>query len=289
MAVVSPRPFVDPHILAFEFTAQTNGSRYEVRIGLPPSYAGGDRSYPLLVMLDAEVAFGTVHETMVLSALWSQAPTGRDIAPLPEFITVGVALPDRAEKPLRRNFEYMPDDDPDRCYERPRAYLEQVAQMLGQPARLGGAAIFQAVLRDEILPIVERLYRVSTDRRMLLGVSAGGSFCCHSLFTQPGLFTDYVIVSPGIVSPKIFELEAAWAASHDDLPANVFLSAGQDEIGDPLDIVGTTVRLAEHLRGRRYPGLNLHTMLFPDAGHVDTLAPSLTHALKRLFAPSGDE
>lgn len=283
MVVVSPQPFVDSSIQAFEFTAETNGGRYEVRIGLPPSYGPSDRSYPLLVMLDADVAFGTVHETMVLNALWSRAPTDRGIEPVPEYITVGVALPDRAEKPLRRNFEYMPDGDPADCYERPRAYLEQVAKMLGQQPRLGGAAVFQAVLQDEILPIVETLYRVSTDRRMLVGVSAGGSFCCHSLFTRPGLFTDYVIVSPGIVSPKIFDLEAAWAKGHDDLRANVFLSAGQDELGDPLDIVSTTARLAEQLRGRRYPGLNLHAMLFPDASHVDTLAPSLAHAFKRLF------
>lgn len=284
MTAISPRVFTDPNIQTFDFTAETNGSQYEIRIGLPPSYAAGDRAYPLLVMLDADVAFGTVYETMALTAMWSQAPVDREKTLVPEFIVVGISLPDRVENPLRRNFEYMPDGDLAQLYEHPRAYMERVTGMLGQPFRAGGASIFQAVLRDEILPLVERHYRVSTERRMLLGASAGGSFCCHTLFTRPELFTDYVIVSPGIISPKIFGLEAAWAASHDDLKAGVLLSAGQDEIGDALNIVSNMARLAEYLQARRYPGLNLHSMVFPDASHVDTAGPSLAHAFKRLFA-----
>jgi predicted alpha/beta superfamily hydrolase len=282
LASISPQPFTDPNIQTFDLTAETNGSAYEVRIGLPPSYGAGDRAYPLLVMLDADVAFGTVYETMALTAMWSQAPVGEVIRQIPEFIVVGIALPDRAENPLRRNFEYMPDGDISQLYEHPRAYMERVTAMLGQPFRAGGSEAFQSVLRDEILPAVAQHYRVSADRRMLLGASAGGSFCCYSLFTQPELFTDYVIVSPGIISPKIFELEAAWAQGHDDLAANVLLSAGQAEIGDSLNIVSNTARLAEHLHARRYPGLRLDSMVIPDASHVDTVGPSLARALKLL-------
>lgn len=282
MVAISPRVFTDPNIETFDLIAETNGSGYEVRIGLPPGYASGDRSYPLLVLLDADVAFGTVYETASLTAMWSQAPVGDVIRPIPEFIVVGISLPDRMENPLRRNFEYMPDGDIAQLYEHPRAYMERVTEMLGQPFRTGGTEAFQSVLRDEILPLVEDRYRVSSDRRMLLGASAGGSFCCYTLFTRPELFTDYVIVSPGIISPKIFELEAAFARRHGNLDARVLLSAGQAEIGDSLNIPSNTARLAEYLHARRYPGLSLHTMVIPDASHVDTLAPSLAKALKLL-------
>jgi predicted alpha/beta superfamily hydrolase len=283
VAAISPRVFTDQNIQTFDLTAETNGSAYEVRIGLPPSYGAGDRAYPLLVMLDADIAFGTVYETMALTAMWSQAPVGEVIRQIPEFIVVGIALPDRAENPLRRNFEYMPDGEMSQLYDYPRRYMERVTGLLGQPMRLGGTQAFRSVLRDEILPVVEQHYRVSSDRRMLLGASAGGSFCCDTLFTQPELFTDYVIVSPGIISPKIFELEAAWAESHDDLNATVFLSAGQAEIGDSLHIVSNMARLSEQLHGRYYPGLRLDSMVFPDASHVDTVAPSLARALKKLL------
>lgn len=293
MADIAPQQYYDPNFQVFDLTAETNGSRYEVRIGLPPSYSTGDKSYPLLVMLDADAAFGIVYETMVLNAMWAQMPLARSPGNAPEFIVVGIALPDKNDKhktreftetenPFRRNFEYMPGSVDD-LFDLPRDYMERVIAMAGIPAKFGGAHIFQAVLADEILPIVERLYRVDTSRRMLLGSSAGGVFCCFNLLTRPELFTDYVIVSPGIGASTIFDMEKAWAAEHDDLQANVLLTAGQEEVGEALAIASSTVRLAEHLSARRYPGLRLHHMMFADTNHVDTLAPSLAQALKRLF------
>ena len=76
----------------------------------------------------------------------------------------------------------------------------------------------------------------------------------------------------------IFRLEAAWAAQHDDLKANVLLSAGEREIRDPFGIVTGTVRLAEQLSARRYPRLQLKTWIVPDASHVQAGAPSLARA-----------
>ena len=293
MTDIAPQQYVDPNFQVLDLTARTNGSRYEVRIGLPPGYGSGDRAYPLLVMLDADAAFGTVYETMMLNAIWSQMPLAREVRPVPEFIVVGIALPDRndhhktrefaqTENPFRRNFEYMPGSV-DELFELPGQYMERVVELAGMPAKFGGASIFQTVLADEILPLVARNYRVSNDRRLLLGCSAGGVFCCFNLLTRPDLFTDYVIVSPGIGARTIFDMEAAWAASHDDLKAGVLLSAGGEEYADALAIASSTVRLAEHLSARRYPGLRLHHMIFPDTNHVDAVGPSLAQALKRLF------
>ncbi|MDT9600198.1 alpha/beta hydrolase [Sphingosinicella rhizophila] len=283
MTAILPRQFIEPNVQIFDLAAEANGASYEVRIGLPSTYATGDRSYPLLVMLDADVAFGTVYETMMLNAMWSQAPLERERQPVPEYIVVGISLPDRAEKPFRRNFEYMPGEDGTAAFDLPRRYMERVSQWLGQEIKLGGAPIFQKVLAEEIIPAVEQHYRVSPDGRILLGASAGGSFCCYTLFSRPELFAYYVIVSPGIGSTTIFDLEAAWAESHDDLDAGVYLSAGLDEVGDALMIPSSTIRLAEQLSARRYKSLRLHHMMFPDANHVDTVAPTLARALKTLL------
>ena len=112
METIGPKPFVDRLVEVFDFRAEANGSDYEVRVGLPPSYHQGSGHYPLLLVLDADLAFGMTHETSMLEALWSSAPLGYPTARVPEVIVVGIALPDRQTNPFRRNFEYMPESSP---------------------------------------------------------------------------------------------------------------------------------------------------------------------------------
>jgi len=76
----------------------------------------------------------------------------------------------------------------------------------------------------ELFPFLERTYRVDPGRRIFFGQSAGAAFGCYTLLTRPGLFTDFVIVSPGMPNQGIFRLEAAWAEQHTDLKAKVFLT-----------------------------------------------------------------
>ena len=61
METIGPKPFVDPLVEVLDFRAEANGSDYEVRVGLPPSYRQGSGHYPLLLMLDADAAFGMTH------------------------------------------------------------------------------------------------------------------------------------------------------------------------------------------------------------------------------------
>ena len=281
MPTIGPKPFVDPLVQVFDFSAETNGSEYEVRVGLPPSYQQGTGQYPLLVVLDADLSFGMAHETSILEAMWSAAPLGYETRRVPETIVVGIALPDRHANPFRRNFEYMPEGTPAEYSPDTVSYVERVKAMTGSEPRFGGAPIFQRVLEREVIPLVERHFRVDQGRRILFGVSAGGTFACYTLFTRPDLFTDFVIVSPGMVDQGIFRLEAGWAERHDDLRARVLLSAGEKEMRDPLGIVANTARLAEKLHARRYPSLELDSWIVPEASHVQTAAPSLARALNR--------
>ncbi len=278
LSKMSPKPYMDPLVEVIDFHSELNGSAYEVRIGLPPSYRMGEEKYPVLVVLDADISFGTTYETTLLEAMWSKAPLG-NVKPIPEFIVVGIALPDRATNPFRRNFEYMPAGDPSEYSHETKAYMDRVSEMTGGAFRPGGASVFLNVLKKEILSLVEAHYRVDDSRKILFGQSAGGTFCCYTLFTKPQTFTDYVIVSPGLPDREIFRLEAAWAEKHDDLRVGVFLSAGQKEMHDPLHIVSNTAQLAEQMNARRYPSLRLNTWLIPDASHVQTAAPSLARAL----------
>ncbi|MDX2058105.1 MAG: alpha/beta hydrolase-fold protein [Gemmatimonadales bacterium] len=279
MPAHGPRPLADPMVECYDFRADANGSDYEVRVGLPPSYHQGTARYPLLLVLDADLMFGMTHETATIEALWARAPLGYATPRVAEVIVVGIALPDRLTNPFRRNFEYMPDANPAEYAPETVAYLARVKEVTGAEPRYGGAPTLQDFLATELFPFFERTYRVDPARRIFFGQSAGGTFGCYTLLTRPDLFADYVIVSPGMTDQCLFRLEAAWAAGHDDLRARVFLSAGEREVLDPFGIAGNTVRLAEKLAGRRYPGLELETWIVPEASHVQTAAPSLARAL----------
>jgi predicted alpha/beta superfamily hydrolase len=54
-----------------------------------------------------------------------------------------------------------------------------------------------SVLRDEIIPLVERSYRI-TDDRGIMGHSLGGLFAAYALFEAPDLFRRYGILSPSL-------------------------------------------------------------------------------------------
>ncbi|MFB6611797.1 alpha/beta hydrolase [Agromyces sp. NPDC056379] len=281
MSTTEPQPYIDPFVEAIDLRSDLNGSDYEIRIGLPATYRSSSAHYPVLVVLDADLSFGIAYETTVLEAMWASAPRS-GAKPAQEFIVVGISFPDRHVDAFRRNFEYMPEGHPEEYAPEMKAYLERVVELTGREARSGGAAVFLEVLTREILPLIERNYRVDPSRRMLFGQSAGGTFGCYTLLTRPETFTDYVIVSPGIPDGEIFRLEEAWANAHDDLPVAVQFSAGQGEVTDPLRIVSNTATLIEKLHSRHYPGLRLLSWFVPDANHIQTAAPSLARALSSL-------
>lgn len=278
MADIAPRPFTDPLVECFDLRSEHNGRDYEVRIGLPVNYPHGDGAYPVLVVLDADVTFGTAYETAIVEALASRSPLAKT-ATISEFLVVGIALPDRMTNPLRRNYEYMLEFDPAECAPETAAYLRDAEAALGVPIKTGGAAEFLDVLTGEILPLVERHYRVDPTRRMLFGHSAGGTFACATLFTKPESFTDYAIGSPGSFGGELFRLEQQWADDHDDLPASVTIRAGLGELADPLRMASNTARLAETLHARRYPSLALDASLLPGTSHVQVHHCLLTRAL----------
>lgn len=276
-----PKTLVDPLSEAIDFRSGLNGRDYALWIRLPQSYRNGSLRYPVMAVLDAEFSFGLASDTALLESMWSHAPLGRSIAPIPEVIVVGVALPSTPPDPFRRNLEYMPPLSDADFSEQTRQYIVRVKDMLGRGPTYGGAATFLEILRQEILPGVDHHYRVDSGRRILFGTSTTGCFGAFALFSQPTLFTDYIIVSPGLPE-EIFRMEAAWADNHDDLPARVLLTAGEREIMEPLEIVSGTARLSELLRYRQYPGLQLDTWLIAGANHVQTLAPSIARGLARL-------
>lgn len=62
----------------------------------------------------------------------------------------------------------------------------------------GGAARFQRVFDEQILPLIEKSYNANPDERVILGQSLGGQFVIYSAMTKPKLFSAHIASNPAL-------------------------------------------------------------------------------------------
>jgi predicted alpha/beta superfamily hydrolase len=240
---------------------------HELRVALPASYGSGNSSYPVLWIMDNQL-----EESLAL--LQSR-----------ELILVSVGSPrvPTQDNAVRRTYDFTPG--PDQFFDGPlgdslRRHLEALWPETATPEATGGAQEFLDFLVDDARQVLAADYRMDPEDHGIVGFSQGGTFVGFSLFARPGAFKRYILGSGALYTGNgaIFDLEATYAAEHDDLPAHVFLAAGDGEITEPVlssfGLVSATARLAETLTSRGYPSLRLTMKVFPGETH-QTMFPLL--------------
>lgn len=145
------------------------GDDREINVWLPPDYAKGEASYPVLYLLDGGLG-QDFHHIAGLAQLGSLSWT---FGPL---IVVGVQTENR-----RAELTARPTDT---------RYLAAFPES-------GGAEQFRRFLETEVMPFVEERFGVG-GRRALMGESLAGLFVIDTLLSQPSLFDDYVAISPSL-------------------------------------------------------------------------------------------
>jgi len=170
---------------------------------------------------------------------------------------------------------------------------------------MGGAPNLLAFIRDELQPWVRANYRVDPDDATFFGHSFGGLFATYALVTRPDTFTRYGIGSPSLWwhGGTAFDLEAEYAANHDDLSVKVFFSIGEHETHEGrqheasrlpadearitslryIDMVADMQRMVSSLRGRAYPSLRMESAVLPGEFHITIPLLNLSRALRFLF------
>jgi uncharacterized protein len=180
------------------------------------------------------------------------------------------------------------------------------------PAMMGGASGFLAFLRDELKPRVPERYGVDTDDSAFFGDSLGGMFATYVLLNEPTTFRRYGIGSPSLHwdNGLLFEHEAEYARTHDDLPVKAFFSVGayenpegdkrwreqlppdkrakaeadaEAELGPPVDMMADLERMVESLRGRGYPSLEIEYEVLPGEYHETAPPLNLSRSVRYLF------
>lgn len=260
-----------PRTVAHEFTSKVNGRAYRVSVSVPEKYAGNaDARFPVIVVTDPSFLFDPTlqaHDRLRLSNT------------VPDALVVGIAAAgadDRSSRLAARQLDLTPT----------RVTQEEgdASTRLRRVVKTGGGADFLRVLREELIPDIERRYRTTADRTYI-GWSLGGLFGAYTLLHEPGLFGRMILISPSLWwdGEIVTKYEEQYAQAHDVLPVRLFMSDGEREAGVMIESMR---RFENALARRSYEGLTVTTRVFDGESHTSTIPVALTGGLQFVFTES---
>ncbi|HSK87162.1 MAG TPA: alpha/beta hydrolase-fold protein [Anaerolineales bacterium] len=237
-----------------QLKSTATGRSYDIYVRLPDEYAGARaKEYPVLYVLDGQWDFKLLDS--IYGGLYYDGF-------IPEMIIVGITYSgDEPDYGALRAMDYTPVPD---------TFI---------PGS-GDAPKFFAFLKEQLFPFIEANYRADASHRVLMGSSFGGTFTLYAMFSEPALFSGYVIGSPIVTYGRriVFQQEADYASSHKDLPARLFLSVGELE-----PIVGPVQEFMQILRERNYSGLELETRVIEGERHAGNKPEAYNRGLRFVF------
>jgi predicted alpha/beta superfamily hydrolase len=193
---------------------------------------------------------------------------------IPELLIVGIGYPPEQSTLISdlRGRDLTPY-----VYARDYSPSPQMSFNLGT----GGAPKFVRFIREQLKPTIDARYTTIPGDAAHFGHSLGGLFCLYTLFQEPALFNRFVAASPSIwwANTAIFGAEGDYAASHRDLPARLFIGAGREEGTEGDDIT----KMADVLRQRAYPGLQVSTQVFEGQAHGTMVPYCLSQGLRAVY------
>lgn len=262
-----PAGFVIENSAVLPLKDKTSGRDYQVFVKTPPGYdkpENAGRRYPVIYLTDGPYTF------QVASGL-SRLPFSQ--GRFKEFVIVGVSWAQGEPAADSRRRDLTPWRDP------------------SNKGETGGGPTHLRFLKSQVLPLIESRYRIDAANRTLAGQSYGGLFGLWVAFHEPELFKNYVLTSPSIwfADKQLLKDEAAWATSHKDLKATIYLAVGSREHPGPQcpdcerDMVGDQARLIATLKARNYPGLRLRGEVVEDGFHETTFPVGLMRGMQWLY------
>ena len=262
----------------FRLRAEGYDYEHEILVGLPPSYqVCPERSYPVLWVMDGALLF-----EMTLGILNLFAAGGR----LPEIIVaaVGHAREEGLQGLRKRTADLFPPGS---------GLTDALGLEYMRGLGMDPEEEFKSLKGDRFLDFltgraraeVAARYRCSEDHA-LFGFSAGGAFTGYALFAKPSAYRRWIIGSG--TNLLTLDLEAEYARSHEDLAAELFIGTGELEASNlamsAQRIVSRTILLAENLRLRQYPSLNLTTRVYAGRDHFTVIPSVIGDGLQAIYA-----
>ncbi|QQR74889.1 MAG: hypothetical protein IPJ17_04695 [Holophagales bacterium] len=248
LLLASVRPAAAKDLETIDLVSAVLGEPRHVEVRLPASYSWAtERRYPVLYLLD-----GQTHGAHAIASSDFLAAQGQ----LPELIVVSVHSTIRVRDFTQTDW--------------PQAWIGG-----------GGAANFTRFLTTELIPRIERDYRVAPFR-ILAGHSASGQYVLHQLATAPATYHAYLALAPSLDwdgQLPIRELESALART--DRPARfVYFAYGDDR----EQALSADERLARALAAAAPGTLRVRVRSFPEETHSALPLLGIVDALRSLYA-----
>ncbi len=235
------------------FTSKINNKEYKIFVQLPKNYqTNSKQKYPVFYTLDGQDTFAMV------SSIYNSI---RFDGYVPGIIIIGISY--GGEK---SSFGSLRISD-------------LTPTLLDDYANSGGAPEFQKVLSDELIPMVDSLYRTDKTNRALAGTSFGGLFTHYTLFTQPKLFNGYIITNPsfGWGDNYVYKLEESFAESNLSINAKVMFVSGE------YDMVSDVTKMVNQIKKHQYKNLALNFEVLKEMGHSGSDAESFSHGFNFIY------
>ena len=257
-----------PHIIANSqlrvLPVNAAGRHYQLYIGLPESYGRETgKRYPVVYVTDGYWDFeklDTIRGCLVYDKV------------IPEFIIVGLGYAgDHLDYGNLRRWELTP-----------------VQSGNGGPQASGHAADYLKTIETEIIPLVEKEYRVDSSYRVMAGASLGGLFTLYSMYTRPGLFQAYIAATPWVTLENewLLDYEKDFAKSGHPLKARLFISVGENEWAQH---VAGVKRFNERIVSRQLKDLAYQFRIIDGERHAGMQIESYVRGLQFAFAPLAPE
>ena len=186
-----------------ELKAQKLGRSFHIFVDLPEDYQSTGHNYPTIYLLDGGNTFP------LMAAHHHYLRFGNET---PEAILVGISYgADTFKEGNWRSTDFTaPSEERDFW---------------------GGAGVFQAMIKDELIPLIEGEYRSDPSRRILFGHSLGGQFVLYNALTMPALFYGHIASNPALHRNLPFFLE--WHGETEITESVSRLFVASSEFDDP--------------------------------------------------------
>ena len=144
----------------------------------------------------------------------------------------------------------------------------------------GGGENFIKFVKDELMPYVEKNYKISPIK-ILLGHSLGGLLSIHCLFTHPEMFTAYIAVSPSLWWDKESIFKNANLIFKNKALTNKILFFSDGNEGTTFN--NSVVKLQSILQQTKITGLRYKYIPYPEETHSSELVKATQDGLKFVF------
>ena len=262
-----------------EIFSEEIDQKFIINVGLPPNYSQENTKYPVVYVTDAGSNF---------SGLMSSLPLMQLVNDLPHFILIGIDYKSKKSNDSMslRNRDLTPTNDS--IWMSGQKEMYKIFGDLPE-AEPGGAKEFLEFIDHKVKPLINDIYHVNSSDQTYCGFSLGGLFGLFTLFTSPKSFNRYVIGSPSIWwdNKHILQIEEEYSKNNKELPAKIFMSAGDlEEEGDSdaFRMVTNIKSLSKTLKKRNYEGLTMKTVILEDETHCSAVAATLNRGLRSVFS-----